>query len=557
MMADNPFAQFVMAPQVGSTPPNPFAQFGGGDVGRFAAPGAAGLQIPPVDTAVDVAKSAVSGLGKGAIGLATLPGNIEALGRAGINAAAKWYRGNDENVVNPDTVLTNASDLQPRVEKYTGEFYKPKTTAGKYAGTIAEFAPAALIPGGQAGIASKVLGNVVAPAVVSETAGQLTEGTKAEPWARAAGAFVGPRAVSPAAIKDPVRAAAVKTLNQEGVSAITAGQATGRAPLRWTEAALADAPFVGKAQKINEKAASQFTAAALKRAGINATRATDDVIDGAFTRLGAEFDKVGQIAKVRVTPRMAARVAQIENRYTNTTQPSLTSRLPEAIANDIKALGQNQFMDGTAYLRWRSQLGEAARGASDPGTRRALYDLQKVLDDGAEAYLRSIGRSIRQSGLVDDFRKARREYRNLIVVTDAISGAGEKTALGFISPAQLRSAAQRMEGKQQFARGRGDFTKLAKAGTAIMSPLPQSGTAPRAAVASGLAAIGGTFAGAPGALSSIAAPAIAGNVLMSSPVQSILRNQAAPQTMDQLARNPALMAVILSQMQQSNDPRNQ
>jgi len=507
--------------------------------------------------ATDVAKSAVAGLGKGTIGLATLPGNIEALGRAGINAAAKWYRGNDENIVNPDTVLTNASDLQPRVEKYTGQFYKPKTTAGKYAGTIAEFAPAALILGGQAGIASKVLGNVLAPAVVSETAGQLTEGTKAEPWARAVGALVGPRAVSPAAIKDPVRAAAVKTLNQEGVSAITAGQATGRAPLRWTEAALADAPFVGKAQKINEKAASQFTAAALKRAGINATRATDDVIDGAFTRLGAEFDKVGQIAKVRVTPRMAARVAQIENRYTNTTQPSLTSRLPEAIANDIKALGQNQFMDGTAYLRWRSQLGEAARGASDPGTRRALYDLQKVLDDGAEAYLRSIGRSIRQSGLVDDFRKARREYRNLIVVTDAISGAGEKTALGFISPAQLRSAAQRMEGKQQFARGRGDFTKLAKAGTAIMSPLPQSGTAPRAAVASGLAAIGGTFAGAPGALSSIAAPAIAGNVLMSSPVQSILRNQAAPQTMDQLARNPALMAVILSQMQQSNDPRNQ
>jgi hypothetical protein len=508
----------------------------GAVAGRFANPGMAGTS--PVDTATDVMKSAGSGLVKGGMALATLPGNVEALGRAGINKAVQMYRGNEENVVNPETVLTNYGDLKPRVEKHTGQLYEPQTTAGKYAGTIAEFAPGMAFGGG--GIAARALGNVVAPAVASETAGQLTEGTAAEPWARAAGALVGPRALTPAPIRDPERAKMVQTLRNEGVTALTAGQTTGRAPLRWTESALADAPFVGKAQKINEKAGDQYTRAVLKRAGVDADRATPEVLDQAFTRLGQQFEAAGQNAAVPISRNFVQDLQNIAGRYNRIAQPQFRSGIPQGIADDVAALSGNatRYMDGAKYLQWRSEIGEAARGASDPATKRVLYDLQRKLDDGAEQFLRATGKG----DVADTFKQARKEYRNLLIIEKAASGAGERSALGVISPSQFRNAVK-TESIRDYSRGRTDMAELARAGEAIMKPLPQSGTAPRAAVSSGLAAIGGTLAGAPGALVSIVAPTAAGHILMSGPMQRALANQLAP---NRTSRNPGAMAPVLA-----------
>lgn len=63
--------------------------------------------------------------------------------------------------------------------------YQPQTKAGKYARTVASFAPAALTPGGPVRRAA----NVVLPGVASEAAGQATEGTPVEPYARVAAAL--------------------------------------------------------------------------------------------------------------------------------------------------------------------------------------------------------------------------------------------------------------------------------------------------------------------------------------------------------------------------------
>lgn len=68
--------------------------------------------------------------------------------------------------------------------------YKPQTVAGGYAKTGAEFIPG-LLAGGPRGVLQKLATNVAVPAFTSETAGQLTAGTEAEPYARAAGALVG------------------------------------------------------------------------------------------------------------------------------------------------------------------------------------------------------------------------------------------------------------------------------------------------------------------------------------------------------------------------------
>lgn len=68
-----------------------------------------------------------------------------------------------------------------------GEGYQPQTTLGQYAHTGSEFLGGAFLPGGPIRKAAMV----AMPAVASETAGQLTEGTPWEPWARFAGALAG------------------------------------------------------------------------------------------------------------------------------------------------------------------------------------------------------------------------------------------------------------------------------------------------------------------------------------------------------------------------------
>lgn len=67
--------------------------------------------------------------------------------------------------------------------------YQPYTTAGKFARTAGEFLPAGAAFGGNS---LRALGQyVAAPAVGSEAAGQLTEGTWMEPFARVGGALLG------------------------------------------------------------------------------------------------------------------------------------------------------------------------------------------------------------------------------------------------------------------------------------------------------------------------------------------------------------------------------
>lgn len=146
-------------------------------------------------TLADVAKSAGIGLAQGAIGLAGLPGDIGSLA----SAAAKSV-GIPEIIQEGVHMGTQAvpglraftgpssQDLREKIEGVAGSFYKPKTTAGEYVRTLGEFAPFALA--GPGGVVRKVATTAI-PAVLSETAGQVTKGTPFEPYARAGGALVG------------------------------------------------------------------------------------------------------------------------------------------------------------------------------------------------------------------------------------------------------------------------------------------------------------------------------------------------------------------------------
>jgi hypothetical protein len=87
-----------------------------------------------------------------------------------------------------DAALERARAQHPRAVEVLKPSYQPQTTAGKYTRTVAEFLPNAAL-GGE-GLLVRGAG-VVIPALLSETAGQATSGSKYEGVARLAGALVG------------------------------------------------------------------------------------------------------------------------------------------------------------------------------------------------------------------------------------------------------------------------------------------------------------------------------------------------------------------------------
>jgi hypothetical protein len=182
------------------------------------------------EMAADVAKSGGIGLAQGAIGLAGLPGDA----REFAAGAAGWLGGETAagatraafNAVPGLSNMPTSSQIKGGIEGVTGEFYQPKSTAGEYARTIGEFAPAAVA--GPGGLVRKAAMTVI-PAVASEGAGQATNGTAFEPAARFAGALAGgvasagragAQAVNGAKLVDEARAAktaAYQAAEQAGV----------------------------------------------------------------------------------------------------------------------------------------------------------------------------------------------------------------------------------------------------------------------------------------------------------------------------------------------------
>jgi hypothetical protein len=131
----------------------------------------------------DVFPSLNAGLNRGADALIGLPGDIWHGARYLANKALGY-----SDPIND--ILPTSESLRARREAFAGPDYEPETTAGKYAQTIGEFVPgAALAP--EEGLGKAVAKYAVVPGAASEAAGQATEGTPLEPYARVASAVAG------------------------------------------------------------------------------------------------------------------------------------------------------------------------------------------------------------------------------------------------------------------------------------------------------------------------------------------------------------------------------
>jgi hypothetical protein len=164
------------------------------------------------ETTDDVVRSASTGLYRAGVGAAGQQGDAREILEAGARwgaerggaspQAAENFVGTLSNLVtaafpalrgpgglNAPTSQEIDESIAPSLpESVRGwTHHEPQTTQGEYARTIGEFAPAVAAPGR----ATERVARTVVPAVVSETAGQVTEDTALEPWARLAGALGG------------------------------------------------------------------------------------------------------------------------------------------------------------------------------------------------------------------------------------------------------------------------------------------------------------------------------------------------------------------------------
>lgn len=492
------------------------------------------LRAGNTSTMTDVAKSAGVGLGKGVIGLGGMIGDLSNLGAKGIEAATNFVSDKlgVERYQRPEkpSILENiptSESLTRNVESVTGKFYEPKTTAGEYTETVGEFIPAAAAGPGR--MLTKLLAGA-SGGLGSEAAGQATEGTAAEPYARVAGALAGglaPMAAGRAVTPIPAsvqRQRLVDILQGEGVTSLTAGQRTGNKALQYAESILGDGPGAGQGtSRIQQQGQEQFTRAAMRRAGQGLDDATPETLLANNQRLGGEFQRLSANNDLIPDNRMIQDITDAVGRYRRVPD-SQQARMLQGYIDDIIPHINAGRMPGLEYQPMRSMLSadsKAVRG-TDPYLSRALAGIRNALDD-------AMGRSISPADR-EAWNTARRQYGAQKVIEKTASRAGEATAEGQLVPANLRNTVS-AENRGAYARGEGDFSELARAGAGIMAPLPNSGTAQRNLLTD---------------IAKMLVTAPAGRALTSAPVQGYLGNQALADVLRNMppARQAALIALL-------------
>lgn len=513
----------------------------------------------------DFAGALGAGIARGTSSLIGLPGTVGDLVDSGLTSAGQAIGIIPEDWKAPTSSLSGQS-LTGAMGEATGGLtnYQGESVPAQFAGTVGEMLPGAAAFGGLSPSNLAMYG--VVPGVASEGAGQLTEGTAAEPYARVSGALLGPMAaqgavnlgrkvISPNAGADPVRLALAQTLDEAGVP-ITAGQRVGNEALRRREG------ITGRGQDLMGEQAEAFTEAALKTAGINAKRATPEVLAKAADDIGQVFDDV--VRGVDVVPdvthaQRATEASALARELSPDKLPPLLKNVETRLMD--AATGGAPINAGT-LKQWRSNLSKLTR-SQDAATREGAAAMMEVVDDAMASTLSNMGRA-------DDVARlsqARSDYRNFLAIEKAAASAGENASVGLISPSALRNQVK-TQGASSYARGgRGDIGDLARAGEGIMKALPNSGT-PAGMAAYGVnpqnimaalgggtgAAVGGPMGAVAGALAGAAAPAVAGAARMSPMIQRYLANQAVgPATVGAVSKPTSARSIIAALLAQGGN----
>lgn len=463
---------------------------------------------------------------RGIADVPAIPANLAQLGAAGVEYALGMEQPSMVSrglAALPDTreMLASIPVIGPESR------YVAPGLLGEYVSTAGEFAGGAGALGGP----SAMLRYGAVPGVASEAAGQATEGTALEPYART-GAAIGASLLASrpgAFVGDDETARMANVLREAGVD-VTTGQGTGSQALMRMEGRL----------EATDKQLSDFTAATMRQLGSNAKIATPTNLAATQREIVKQMDDAVSGVNIVPTRTQAQAAVKVATDYVDRVPAGqLTPRI-RGIANEIKALAaRGKDVPLSRLKEWRSDIGDFTV-SSDQATRNAAHSLRNLIDDMTDQALTTAGRADDIAALA----KAREAYRNFIGVRDAATrGASEG---GILSPTQLNQSMIRAQGRENYAVGRTtpmtDFTRSAAAtlrpapavlpggrrtfSEALPAALSAAGASAGvgASLGAGLGPFGAVLGGALGGISGALAPATSQLAMRSAPVQALLRD---------------------------------
>lgn len=483
-------------------------------------------------------RGGTAAVARGMADVPALPANIAQLGSAGVDLAANKL-GIYEGPSRVTTGLANLPDTREMLAAVPGigpeTQYVAPGEAGQWISTIGEFGGGAGLSGG----ARQMLRYGVVPGVASEAAGQATEGTVYEPYARAAAALAAPFAAgkiaSPFGGADPELVAAANRARQIGLNP-SAGQTVGSPRLQAFEDTLSATP----------EQLDTLASRAMQTVGSNATRATPPALRDAEANLSQQFDDILQNVQSVPNQTIGQRALSVVDDYLQDAPANVVTPRIRNIADEIIQAATSptpQPINLETFRKWRTALGRLVT-SNDEATRDAARGLRSVIDDAVDEALIAAGR-------VDDIQRladVRRQWWNLIGIKDVASRAGQEARLGRMTPEALRSAVRRTQGPDAISMGRGtDLAELALTAEAAIpsAPTVMSGgvrtMTPEAAAATAAGLGGG---GITGMMAASGATAAGRQLLMNDMMQRYLRNQAVgkPTSSGMLSTLPGILS---------------
>jgi GH24 family phage-related lysozyme (muramidase) len=317
-------------------------------------------------------------------------------------------------------------------------------------------------------------------------------------------------------------AANASKLMSEGVN-LTPAQRTGSAALGKMEAGFNDLPFTaGKQRDITEGQMQQFTQAVLKRAGINAEKATPDVLEAASKEIGDTFKRLSQANGVKIDAPLLRDIGAVRKDVVRRLGKDDSKTVLSYLDDIMLQRKTGKPIAGDVYQNTRSKLTKLAKAKTntDPLIAGAYRDVRNALDAAAERSLPANAK-----GAWADVRDRYAVYKT---IDKAMTTTGDNAVSGYISPTSLLNAVK--VGNTGYARGYGQLNDIARAGKDIVaSKVPDSGTAGRQMVQNLLT--GGAFLGAgaaaggiPAAVGALALPKAIQLGYNTKPVQNYLVN---------------------------------
>jgi hypothetical protein len=361
----------------------------------------------------------------------------------------------------------------------TGMKADPKSTLGKFAGTIGETLGNPATYFGPGGLLEKMLLGT-ASAVGSEGAGEVTEGTPWEGPARTAGALLaGPLA---ARMMKPELAPAQQSLVDAGVTQLTPGQLTG-GMFKKLEDKMTSFPILGdfiengrgrSIESYNKAVANQALEPIGEKLG-KSTPAGHQAVDEVATKLGDAYDNL--VPKLSLNPDKQY-WADIKHIYDHNVQ-----MLPEAQINQFEKimaqrLGRPGPLQGAQVKTIESELNYLAGkyGQSSDAAQQLMGD---SIGDVVKAIRSNLERTNPQyAAQLRNINSGWAMYARM-----RMAAANRVTSEGVFTPGDLLSVIKRGDKSVQkgsFARGDALMQDFAEAGQKVLpSKIPDSGTAGR------------------------------------------------------------------------------